>query len=216
MGWRYFVIAMGGLALVMFFLRFVCFTIYESPKFYMGKGKDAEAVRIVHEVARRNKKTSNLTLDDLKACEPAGYVAQTDAATQVKRRLEAVKGSHVRPLFSSKKLAFSTSMIMLIWALIGLGYPLYNAFLPEIQRQKEVTFDTGVYITYRNSLIIAVLGVPGAIIGAVLTETKLLGRRGVLGLATGLTGVFLYASTTARSSNVLLAWNCLFNLFSVS
>lgn len=59
MGWRYFVIAMGGISLVEFIVRFVFFTVYESPKYHMGKGNDEEAVRIVHEVARRNKKESN-------------------------------------------------------------------------------------------------------------------------------------------------------------
>jgi MFS family permease len=59
MGWRYFVIAMGGISLVEFFIRFVLFTIFESPKYHMGKGNDDEAVRIVHEVARRNGKESN-------------------------------------------------------------------------------------------------------------------------------------------------------------
>lgn len=59
MGWRYFVIVMGGIALIEFFIRFVLFTVYESPKYWMGKGNDEEAVRIVHEVARRNGKTSN-------------------------------------------------------------------------------------------------------------------------------------------------------------
>lgn len=58
MGWRYFTIAMGGLSLVAFFVRFICFTVFESPKYLMGKGLDQEAVRIVHEVARRNGKTS--------------------------------------------------------------------------------------------------------------------------------------------------------------
>lgn len=29
---RYFVITMGGLAMIMFVIRFVLFTIYESPK----------------------------------------------------------------------------------------------------------------------------------------------------------------------------------------
>lgn len=59
MGWRYFVIAMGGISLIEFIVRFVFFTVYESPKYLMGKGNDEEAVRVVHEVARRNGKTSN-------------------------------------------------------------------------------------------------------------------------------------------------------------
>ena len=59
MGWRYFVIAMGGISMIAFFIRFVCFTVFESPKYLMGKGQDEEAVRVVHEVARRNGKTSD-------------------------------------------------------------------------------------------------------------------------------------------------------------
>jgi hypothetical protein len=58
-GWRYFVIAMGGISMIEFFIRFVLFTIYESPKYLMGKGRDEDAVRIVHEVIRRNGKMSN-------------------------------------------------------------------------------------------------------------------------------------------------------------
>lgn len=59
MGWRYFIIAMGGISLIEFVIRFVFFTVFESPKYLMGKGLDEEAVRIVHEVARRNGKTSD-------------------------------------------------------------------------------------------------------------------------------------------------------------
>jgi MFS family permease len=62
MGWRYFVIVMGGISMIEFFLRFVVFKIFESPKFLMGKGRDGDAVRIVHEVARRNGKTSTRML----------------------------------------------------------------------------------------------------------------------------------------------------------
>ena len=58
MGWRYLVITMGGFSMIQFFIRFACFHIFESPKYLMGKGKDEEAVRVVHEVARRNGKTS--------------------------------------------------------------------------------------------------------------------------------------------------------------
>jgi MFS family permease len=129
MGWRYFLITMGGLTIIMFLIRFVLFTIYESPKYLMGKGKDEEAVRIVHEVARRNGKTSSLTIEDLKACEPTGYTTRADMAIAIKRKLEKVNLTHVRALFSSKKLAFSTSGIMVVWAFIGLAYPLCVSFL---------------------------------------------------------------------------------------
>jgi MFS family permease len=58
MGWRYFIIVMGGISMIEFFIRFIFFTVYESPKYLMGKGLDEQAVKVVHEVARRNGKTS--------------------------------------------------------------------------------------------------------------------------------------------------------------
>lgn len=215
MGWRYFVITVGGLTLVMFFIRFLLFTIYESPKYLMGKGRDEEAVRIVHEVARRNGKTTTLTIEDLRACEPDGYVAQTDASAAVKRHLQKLDFSNIRVLFSSYRLGLSTGLIMAIWALIGLGYPLYNAFLPYIQATRGADFGDGsTYLTYRNSLIIAVLGVPGALLGGWLIELPRVGRKGTLSISTVLTGVFLYGSTTALNSASLLGWNCAFSFTS--
>ncbi|ELQ34135.1 hypothetical protein MCOR27_005970 [Pyricularia oryzae] len=216
MGWRYFVIAMGGMTLVMFVIRFACFTIHESPKYLMGKGRDEDAIRIVQEVARRNGKTTRLTIEDLRACEPEGYVAQTGATAAMKRHLlENIDGSHVKTLFSSRRLGISTGMIMAIWALIGLAYPLYNAFLPFILSQRGAVYgDSSTFITYRNSLIIAVLGVPGALLGGLLIETPYVGRKGTLAVSTALTGVFLYGTTTADSSNGLLGWNCGFNFAS--
>ena len=219
MGWRYFVITMGGLTLLMWAVRFIAFTIYESPKYLMGKGRDEDAVRVVHEVARRNGKTSSLTVEDLKACDAFGDGTSTgldtSAAAAVQRRMQKLNLTHVRALFATKKLAFSTSMIMVVWAFIGLAYPLYNAFLPYIQATRGFDFGDGsTYITYRNSLIIGVLGVPGALIGGALVEVKGLGRKGTLAISTALTGVILYGSTTAKNSNTLLGWNCGFSVTS--
>ncbi|KZF18812.1 transporter [Xylona heveae TC161] len=217
MGWRYFVITMGGISLIEFFIRFVCFTVFESPKFHMGKGNDEKAVEIVHEVARRNGKTSTLTVEDLKACEPAGEIIQqqTDTTAAIKRNLQKFNLAHIRALFATWKLAFSTTMIMIVWAFIGLGYPLYNAFLPYIQATRGAEFGDGsTYLTYRNTLIIAVLGVPGCLLGGAMVEIKRFGRRGTLSLFTILTGVFLYASTTATTSDALLGWQCAYNFCS--
>jgi hypothetical protein len=58
MGWRYFVVVMGAISMIEFVIRFLFFTVYESPKYLMGKGLDEQAVKVVHEVARRNGKTS--------------------------------------------------------------------------------------------------------------------------------------------------------------
>lgn len=227
MGWRYFIIVMGGISMIEFVIRFLFFTVYESPKYLMGKGLDEQAVKVVHEVARRNGKISTrkqsprsvryfliqaVTIEDLKACEPRGARQQTDTRAVLKRKLEKLNLSHVRALFATRKLAFSTGLIMTIWALIGLGYPLYNNFLPYLQSLRGVDFGDGsTYVTYRDALVVAAVGIPGALLGGYLVEVPRLGRKGTLSLATLMTGGFLYGSTSARTSGGLLGWNCGFN-----
>jgi MFS family permease len=87
--------------------------------------------------------------------------------------------------------------------------------LPYLQAIRGARFGTGsTYITYRNSLIVAVLGVPGALLGGAMVELPRFGRKGTLSISTILTGVFLYASTTATTSNALLGWQCAYNFVS--
>lgn len=213
MGWRYFLIAMGGLAMAMFVGRFVFFTIYESPKYLMGKGRNAEAVKVVREVARRNGKASSLALDELDDIDQGSR--GLTAADIVRQRLEKLSLDHIRALFDTPKRAYSTTMIILVWAFVGLGFPLYNAFLPYIQQSRGAEFGDGsTYITYRNSLIVAAMGIPGCLLGGVLVELPRFGRKGALSSSTALTGVFLLLSTTATTSNALLGWNCAYTFMS--
>lgn len=217
MGWRYFLIAMGGVTLLMFAVRLLFFKVFESPKYHIGKGDDERAIQVLHEVARRNGRAEacTLSIEDLKACEPEGYVPEVSAASAVKRSLEDFNLSKTRALFATKRLALSTGIIMSVWGLIGLAYPLYNAFIPFILATRGAEFNDGsTYTTYRNSLIIAASGVPGALLGGLMVEVPRFGRKGTLSLSTVLTGVMLFGSTTATSSSALLGWNCAFNFVS--
>ena len=165
-GWRWFMIAMGLVAMIMFGLRFLAFTLYESPKYLMGKGREEEAVENVHRIAAKNKKTSVLTIEDLTVFNDPSVQQGTDSRAVLKRRLEKLKLEHIQALFKTRKLAFSTSLIISVWALIGLAFPLYNAFIPYITATRGASFgETSTYITYRNQIIIAVLGIPGAMLG---------------------------------------------------
>lgn len=108
--------------LFLFFIRFFVFNLYESPKYLMGRGKEKLAVEIVHKVAAYNGKTSNLTLEDLRSA--GSYSAHTDfpegqhdtsAIAAVRRQLRKFSGDHVRALFATRKLAWSTSLLIIIW-----------------------------------------------------------------------------------------------------
>ncbi|PBK66828.1 MFS general substrate transporter [Armillaria solidipes] len=214
-GWRYFLFAMGGLSMLLWGVRFFIFELYESPKFLMGRGRDAEAVEAVHKVAKYNGKESTLTLEDLRNIggekenpDSESVVMDTSVRAVLRRNLSELSGDHVRPLFASAKLAWSTSLIIVLWALIGLAFPLYNAFVTYYLFTRGADFGDGsVYITYRNAI-------PGALLAGYLVELPLLGRRGTLAISTVLTGVFILASTTARTSDALLGWDCAYSFTS--
>ncbi|KAI9372120.1 major facilitator superfamily domain-containing protein [Aspergillus egyptiacus] len=224
LGWRIFLGTMGGLALAMCITRYFFFTLLESPKYLMGKGQHYQAVAVVHEVARRNGKSCNLTVDELHDCtndeevhEERDHHHQRGLRfiDQVKLRLEPLGLARLHSLFSTKRRAWTTTLMIGIWALIGLAFPLYNAFLPYLQNQRGIEFGDGsTYLTYRNSLIIAGAGVPGSLVGGVMVEMPQLGRKGTLALSTILTGVFLLCSTTATTSSALLGWNCAYGFSS--
>ncbi|KAH9924317.1 MFS general substrate transporter [Epithele typhae] len=207
MGWRYFMFTMGGLMLLLFCLRFFVFHLYESPKYLMGRGRDAEAVQIVHKVAAYNGVHSSLTLEMLQEAREA--LMDTSARGAVARKLRAFSGEHVRSLFATKKMAYSTTLLIILWAFIGLAFPLYNGFVTFFLQSRGADFGDGsLNITYRNQVILSVIGVPGALLAGYMVELPRVGRKGTLAISTLLTGVFLFASTTARTSNALLGWNC--------
>ena len=126
-GWRYFLYTMGGLMMLLFVLRFFVFHMYESPKYLMGRGRDAEAVAIIHAVAKYNGKESRLTLEALqeveaRAVEKSGKTAgvgevamDTSAKAAVLRKLSAFSGDHVKSLFATRRLAYSTTLLIVIW-----------------------------------------------------------------------------------------------------
>jgi len=55
MGWRYEVIVLGCMTLFVFFLRFFVFTFHESPKFLLSRGREAEAIEVLHKIAAFNR-----------------------------------------------------------------------------------------------------------------------------------------------------------------
>ena len=55
MGWRYMVIILGCMTLTVFFLRYFVFTFHESPKFLLSKGREQEAIDVLHKIAKFNR-----------------------------------------------------------------------------------------------------------------------------------------------------------------
>lgn len=55
MGWRYEFIVLGAITLLIFFLRYFVFHFHESPKFLLAKGREQEAIDVLHRIAKFNK-----------------------------------------------------------------------------------------------------------------------------------------------------------------
>ncbi len=179
MGWRYLLFALGGLTLLFWALRFFCFDLLESPRFLMSVGKDAEAVSIIHKIAKYNGTTTTLTVEHL--TEAAEKVV--NLGIPVVPRTAVFGLQHVKGLFRTTKMAISTTLLIALWgkwsvvlvdedsvfiAIIGLAYDLYNCFLPYLYilsllrykllfltdfslTTRGVDFGDGsLYITYRN------------------------------------------------------------------
>jgi len=151
MGWRYLIFTLGGLTLVMWFVRFFVFRFHESPRYLIGRGRDKEAVEIAHKIAEFNGRADRctLTVEDLQGTRGEKY-AQGSPALPVRAELadaegrrgllsssSHLSGSHIKALFSTKKMAWSTSLLILIWGTIGLASTLYNSFLPYILSSLE-------------------------------------------------------------------------------
>jgi len=184
-GWRYFLYTMGGFMLVLFVLRFFIFHLYESPKFLMGGGRDAEAVEVVHKVAQYNGATSNLTLDMLRGVERNHPVLVNDGSEKsqspamdtsglgaIRRKLNEFRWGHVASLFETRKLAWSTSLLIALWganssyfrnlalANVCLIISPYWSRFPTVRHLSDLILKTNLYrpFTSYNSFITYLYG----------------------------------------------------------
>lgn len=95
------------------------------------------------------------------------------------------------------------------WLNIGMGYPLFNAFLPQYLKNGKGTNGAPVsdYETYRNYAITSVVGVPGSILAFWTVDIPKFGRRGTMATATLLSGIFLFLFTISADSSYQLAFS---------
>ena len=120
---------------ILWFIRFFVFTMYESPKYLMGRGRDEDAVKVVHAVASYNGKTSTLSIEHLQSIdsvksgdsgsekrgESDGSTGtgrgetDTSAMGAALRRLRKFDMAHVKALFATRTLAWNTSLLILLW-----------------------------------------------------------------------------------------------------
>lgn len=208
MGWRYLVLTLGALTFCMFCARFFFFHLFESPKFLLSRGRQAEAVASVHGVAYKNKAKTWLTeeiLNEIGGHPEAKEQEKLNIGEIISRFFSKFSMERVGPLFANKRLGFTTVLLWFCWATIGMGYPLFNAFLPQYLGNTS----SSTYITYRNYAISSIVGLPGSILACYTVEIKYIGRKGTMAIATMITGILLFCFTASTDPDVVLVCTCL-------
>ncbi|KAJ3832855.1 MFS general substrate transporter [Lentinula raphanica] len=223
MGWRYTFYILGAITFLMWFLRYFIFNLQESPKYLLAKGRDEDAVKVLAHIARVNGKTLSLTTAQLQAVSGEKMLAGMSMSNWqiVKRSLSSFSLSHVKPLFSTRRLAINTSITIALWGLIGLAYPLFNGFITLYLTTHVTDASSNVSTTYRNYVIISILGVPGSVIACLVVDWSrksrsgkfsLGGRKLTMAVSTSLTGIFLFLFTTSTKEADVLAYSCVTSL----
>lgn len=212
-GWRYLILSLGAITFAMFISRFFLFHLYESPKFLLSRGRQAEAVATVYGIAHCNKTHTWLTEDILNHIGGDQEVTAEDVKLSnveiIKRSISRFSFSRFKILFQDKKIGATTALLWFQWTTIGMAYPLFNAFLPQYLANSggEVQNDTNT--VYRNYAITAIVGVPGSIFACFFVDMKYLGRKGTMAIATVITGIFVFLFTISGDADFQLAFTCL-------
>ncbi|KAH7041996.1 major facilitator superfamily domain-containing protein [Macrophomina phaseolina] len=89
-------------------------------------GRESEAVRVIQKVAARNGTETWLTLGHFHPSPSANAAAERLKST-IRQRLSKFQPRKLAALFATPKMAASTSLIVLLWLLIGLAFPLTDA-----------------------------------------------------------------------------------------
>lgn len=229
-GWRYFIVSIGVVTFAMFVIRFFIFRLFESPKFLLNKGRQDEAVAVVHGIAYKNGTKTWLTSEilDLVAAEDEGVgsapaepeFTTSSKSTAFTQKLKGFSAERLKPLFKTKTLGMATGLIWFCWATIGMGYPLFNAFLPQYFAHGQSTGDgndipseasTISNETYRNYAITSIMGVPGSVLAAYLVDSPspFFGRRGTLAGSTLVSAIFLFLFVLlGNTPTAQLAFSC--------
>lgn len=199
---------MGAMTFAMFLARFALYHLFESPKFLLSRGRQAEAVAVVHGIAYKNKTTTWLTEEILNEIggDPAVVPdAQLSISEIVKRKMSSFSTERIAPLFRDTKMGLTTVLIWYCWLSIGMGYPLFNAFLPQYLHSAAQSD----YITYRNYAITSIVGVPGSIIAWYTVDMPYIGRKGTMAVSTLVSGIFLFLFTISSSPEYQVAFSSL-------
>ena len=219
MGWRYTIIILGTMTLVIFCLRYFVFNFHESPKFLLSRGREAEAIEVLHKIAKFNKAPPpTLTIEHLAAIDAMDGVVHEDVPTNLTR---AEKNKRVLKSFGTEfirlKSIFTNKLSCLIFVLLGIAYMgdywsfnLAGSFLPIILLEKNINDGRGSVVdTYQQYLIIYSPGIIGAALALASVQMPLLGRKWSLVFSAICQGLAMAMYTQVKNTAGFVGLNAL-------
>jgi MFS family permease len=116
-GWRIVIWILGVVTLLMVIFRVLLFTLCESPRFLVSKGRYVEAVAVLRKVASINGTSVSITADGFKSAEPL--------STKLKAGGVSTHITRIKLLFTIG--LFTTSLlVMFIYIFINLGNNMFT------------------------------------------------------------------------------------------
>jgi len=172
---------------------------------------------VVRAIAYHNRKKTWISEEILNEIGGVLADAKEDKLSSMeifKRSASKFSTERIAPLFAYKRLAINTTLLWVIWAAIGMAYPLFNAFIVQyLQAANPDAPPTPPSILYRNYAIQSVVGCLGSAIAAYTVRLKYVGRRGTMGVSLLFTGIFLFLFTISTDSSFQLGFSCMVALF---
>ncbi|KAI1354306.1 major facilitator superfamily domain-containing protein [Xylaria sp. FL0043] len=212
MGWRYFLYTLGGLTLLVFFLRAVIFRLKESPKFLIYKDRDEEAIEVVHYIAKKNGRPCGLTLTDFErltdedASIGTASTGEITAKQLVLTRKEKIfyAVNKYSALFDGWQMARLTLLVWLTYILDFWGFTVAGTYLPRILALKNGSASKSLRFTYASYIYTYAPGIVGVLLGAFMYRIPSLGRKWTMTISSGLMGasIFLFATVDTVPKNL--------------
>ncbi|CAN6667796.1 hypothetical protein TRVA0_039S01420 [Trichomonascus vanleenenianus] len=214
MGWRYVYLVSGGSVLIAALLRVFVIRMCESPKYDLANGKDERVIETLNKIAASGNRVNPLKLEDLQALGTVKNDNSDKSFLQLINPANAIVafGKNAKGAFATKKLALSMALNMLSWALNGMSFSLFTAFLPTFLQSRGAKLGDGsLETTFRDNLIVTV----GAIIGPCLATPLAIywSRRGTMFTGSVLTMTFMFAFTAVKTPAGNLGFNFATNTF---
>ncbi|CAG8928788.1 unnamed protein product [Penicillium salamii] len=215
MGWRYMVIIIGAMTLTIFFARYLIFRFHESPKFLVGKGREQDAIDVLHKIARFNgAEPPTLTMEDFQQIDRAASVnprqpiGERNTKTVILGIFKSLGFLH--GLFADKLQCFSFVLLGIAYMGNYWSFNLAGYFLPIVLLNNNV--DSGannVTETYREYVYIYLPGIIGAVFALISIQMPLFGRKWSLVISATLQGVSMAMYTQVENTAGYVGLNAL-------